>query len=487
MLSIFTDYPIIILILEILYLIGIIFLSIKIIFDTNTVSKTLAYLLVIIFVPVIGVIIYFLFGINFQKNKFYHFKIRRNKEIYKRIELLSIDLHKSATENFPPDFHSSYNTINFLYESSRSILTQGNQVEILFNGEEKFPKLKAALKLAKHHIHLEYYIFENDKIGNEIADILIKKAHEGVVVRFLYDDFGSRKIGKKLIRKLKDAGVQACPVNKIHFKPLANRLNYRDHRKIVIIDSQRVFTGGINVSDRYINPNPKVYWRDTHLFIQGNAGLYFQYMFMTNWIFATESSIGNMMEYFRATTRPQGNKFVQIAPSGPDIKPSIMMSTTLAIYEAKKRIYITTPYFIPVMPILIAIKTQALAGLDIKFLVPRDGDSKLVNAAAYSYYEELLNAGVKIYFYKKGFVHAKTMIIDDYFSSVGTANMDVRSQELNFEVNTHVYDFETNRKLYLAFLEDLKHSTEVTYKEWKKRSRTKVFFEQAARLFSPLL
>lgn len=487
MIEFFSEHPIILLVLEILYLIGIAFLSVKIIFDTNTVSKTLAYLLLIIFVPIIGVVIYFLFGINFQKNKFYHFKINRNKEIYNRIQLLSQDLHNQAKENFPKDFHPSYNTINFLFESSRSILTDKNHVEILFNGEEKFPKLKTALKNAEHHIHLEYYIYENDQIGNEIIDILIQKVQEGVKVRFLYDDFGSRKIGKKQIEKLRDAGVEVSPVNKIRFKLLANRINYRDHRKIVVIDGLHVFTGGINVSDRYINPNPNIFWRDTHVYIRGNAGLYFQYLFLTNWIFATEKPVENIIEYFRATQKDIGNKFIQTAPSGPDIKPSIMMSTTLAIYEARKRIYITTPYFIPVAPILIAIKTQALAGLDIRFLVPRDGDSKLVNAAAYSYYEELLNVGVKIYFYNKGFVHAKTMIIDDYFSSIGTANMDVRSQELNFEVNTHVYDKETNQKLHLSFLEDLKNSDEITLEEWKKRSKLKMFFEQAARLFSPLL
>jgi len=488
MIEFFSEYPILLWLLEIAYVIGIIFLSIKIILDTQNVSKTLGYLLLIIFVPIIGIIIYFLFGVNFRKNKFYNFKIQKNKQVYEKIRSFAATLHKNTIKNTAsPLLKNSLNTIQFLFNASQSIITQGNQVELLFNGENKFPKLFKVLKAAKHHIHLEYYIFNDDKIGNQLAEILIEKAKEGVIVRFLYDDFGSRKMKKKFLAKLKKAGIQICPVNKIKFKLLANRINYRDHRKIVIVDGKHVFTGGINVADRYINPNKDKFWRDTHVYIKGNAALYFQYLFMTNWVFAIEKYIPNASSYFIKSPQNFGNKLVQAASSGPDIKPSIMLSTTSSIYEAKKRIYITTPYFIPVAPILNALKSQALAGIDIRLLVPKTGDSKLVNAAAFSYYEELLKNGVRIFFYEKGFIHAKTMLIDDYFSSIGTANMDVRSQELNFEVNTHIYDKEINNKLCEMFFEDLENSKEVSYPEWIQRSSTKIFFEHFARLFSPLL
>ena len=181
------------------------------------------------------------------------------------------------------------------------------------------------------------------------------------------------------------------------------------------------------------------------------------------------------------------DKYVQVAASGPDMKPTIMLTTISAIYEAKKRIYITTPYFIPVESVLQALKTQALSGVDVRLLVPRTGDSILVNAAAYSYYEEILKEGVRVYFYDKGFVHSKTMLIDDHFSSIGTANMDVRSHELNFEVNTYIYDRAINQKLYEVFLEDIKGSQEIYYEEWLSRSKPKMFLEHLARLFSPLL
>ncbi|HLS31225.1 MAG TPA: cardiolipin synthase [Flavobacteriaceae bacterium] len=487
MTAFFADYPYLILAIQIAYAIGIIFLSIKIIMDTRNVSKTLGYLMVIFFLPIIGVMIYFLFGVNFQKNKFYDVKVKQNEEVYDKIENLATKAHQSTIKKLPNPIQNSVNTINFLFKASHSVITSGNKVELLFNGEEKFPKVFEILKQAKHHIHLEYYIYENDKIGNELADLLIKKARQGVVVRFLYDDFGSSKIGKSLLKKLQEGGVQTSPVNKIHFKPLANRINYRDHRKIIIVDSKHIFTGGINVADRYINTSSDNFWRDTHLYLQGDAALYFQYLFITNWIFAIKKEIPDLPKYFEQFDETFGDKFVQVAPSGPGIKPCIMMSTTFSIYEAKERIYITTPYFIPVESILIALKSQALAGVDVRLLVPKTGDSKLVNGAAYSYYEELLRNGVRIFFYEKGFVHAKTMLIDNHFSSVGTANMDVRSQELNFEVNTHIYDKTINQKLYQAFMADLKNSTETSYQEWRQRSKTKIFFEHLARLLSPLL
>jgi cardiolipin synthase len=487
MLPSFNHFSGLLVVFEIIYLIGALLLSAKIIMDTKTASKALAYLMLIIFLPVVGVIIYFVFGVNYRRNRFFRFKIVRNEDVYQRVNKFLFAYHQSTLEVLPDDARSFQNTINFLFTSSHSTLTAGNHVEVLVNGEEKFPRVMGIVARAKHHIHIEYYIFENDKIGNCMADLLIKKAREGVEVRFLYDAFGSRKLGNKFLEKLQNAGVMVAPVNKIRFKILANRLNYRDHRKIIIVDGQHVFTGGINVSDRYINPNKGKYWRDTHVYIRGNGAFYFQYLFLANWIFAVEAHIKNMEIYFKLSDECYGNKFVQVASSGPDVKPAIMLSTASSIYQAKNRIYITTPYFIPVDTVLDAIKTQALAGLDVRLLVPRLGDSVMVNAAAYSYYGELLRNGVRIFFYEKGFVHAKTMLMDDCFSVIGTANMDVRSQELNFEVNTLIYDKEINRRLCDIYLADLAESTEIKLDKWKKRPKVNVFFEHLARIFSPII
>ncbi|MNU13586.1 putative cardiolipin synthase YwiE [compost metagenome] len=432
------QFPYILVGIEVLYFAGVFFLAAKIIIDTKTTSKTLAYLMLIVFLPFVGIIIYFVFGVNYRKNKFYTFKIEGNEEVFQKILKFVKETHYTTLNSRKDELDHFITTINFLYHSGYSPLTQENEVEVLVNGEEKFSKVFEVIRKAKHHIHLEYYIYENDDIGNKLADLLVLKAKDGVVVRFLYDDMGSGKIGKKLLNRLKEAGVEVSPVNKITFRVFANRVNYRDHRKIIIVDGKEVFTGGINVSDKYINPNSKQYWRDIHLYIKGNGAFYFQFLFLSN-------------------------------------------------LSAKEKVYIVTPYFIPVETVLNAIKQVALSGLDVRLMVPRSGDSVIVNAAAYSYYEELLENNVRIFFYKKGFIHAKTMVIDDNFSCVGTANMDVRSQELNFEVNTLIFDKEVNQKLQNVFLADIDDCDEIILNEWKKRPKHKVFFEHLARLLSPLI
>lgn len=482
----FDQFPYILVGLEVLYLIGIIFLAGKIIMDTRNTSKTLAYIMLIIFLPVVGIIIYFVFGVNYRKNKFYTFKIERNEQVYEAVSAYIKETHDKTLENHNEEIDQFLTTVNFLYNAGHSPLSQGNHAEVLINGEGKFEKVFEVLEKAVHHIHLEYYIYDNDEIGNRLADLLIKKAGEGVIIRFLYDDMGSGKIGKKLLKRLKTGGVEVSPVNKITFRLLANRVNYRDHRKIIIVDGAEVFTGGINVSDKYINPNPQQYWRDVHLYMKGEAAFYFQFLFFSNWIFATEK-IPEISQLYFKKSKEEGTSLIQTAASGPDTKPSIMLSTSSAVLSAKKRIYIVTPYFIPVETVLNAIKQAAVSGVDVRLMVPKSGDSVIVNAAAYSYYEELMQNNVKIFFYKKGFIHAKTMIIDDNFSSVGTANMDVRSQELNFEVNALVFDKKINEKLQDLFHEDMNDCEEISLVSWRKRPKYKVFFEHLARLLSPLI
>lgn len=480
-------YPYLIMGLQVLYFAGILMLSVKIIMDTKTTSKTLAYLLLIIFLPVVGVLIYFFFGVNYRKNKFYNFKIVRNEKIYDEIKQFTQSSSDSVLAKHSQLLERYRSTFAFLNQATHSPLTDNNYVEVIKNGEAKFPKVLEAVKRAKHHIHLEYYIYESDNIGTQLGDLLIEKAKEGIIIRFLYDDLGSGKLSKDFISKLKNAGIEVAPVNKINFRIFANRANYRDHRKMIIIDGREVFTGGINVSDKYINDGKSaLYWRDTHLYLKGSGAFYFQYLFLSNWVFATEKVPQLSRDYFDYQDFT-GNQIVQVAASGPDSKPAIMMSTVSAIFAAKEKIYITTPYFIPVESVLQALKQMAISGVDIRLLVPAKGDSLIVNSAAFSYYQELLEVGIKIYFYEKGFVHAKTMIVDNDLSIIGTANMDIRSQELNFEVNTLVYDSEINKEMTSLFMNDLQDSKRINLEDWKKRPKIKIFFEHLARLFSPLL
>jgi len=333
---------------------------------------------------------------------------------------------------------------------------------------------------------MEYYIFENDNIGNQIKEILIQKAAAGVKVLFIYDDFGSRGIRDGFVRELREGGVEAFPFYKIWFIALSNRTNYRDHRKIIVIDGCIGFVGGINVSDRYINPT-KPYWRDTHVMIKGPGVYYLQYLFICDWNFCSGKKLPIIPEYF-CSTKTKGKAIVQIAASGPDSdNPIIMFSLMQTISMAKEELLITSPYFIPGDTILNAICAAAMSGVKIKLLVPLKSDSALVNAAARSYYNEILEAGAEIYLYKKGFVHAKTMVADGQLAIIGTANMDHRSFELNFEVNSMIYDTAIAQQLKQAFLNDLKDSVQINAKTWAKRTLFRQLPEKLCRLFSPLL
>jgi cardiolipin synthase len=362
-------------------------------------------------------------------------------------------------------------------------------VKLLLNGEEKFPEVLEAIRNAKHHIHIEYYIYEWDEIGEQVAELLIQKANEGVKVRFIYDDFGSPNIKKKTEERMRKAGIEIYPFQKVHFYLLANRLNYRNHRKIIVIDGQIGFTGGINVSDKYINNGShKLFWRDTHLRIDGPGVFYLQYLFLTDWNFCSGKVLAPEKFHFSVPTDSKDDCFLQVAASGPDsVQPSILFSLLQAIYLARKEILITTPYFIPGDSILQALRIAALSGLSVKLLVPGVADSRLVNAASKSYYEDLLCAGVDIYMYQKGFVHAKTLVADGILSIIGTANMDLRSFELNFEVNVMLYDRKFSEQLRTVFFKDLEDAEKIDKDAWCQRPAYNQLPERIARLFSHVL
>jgi cardiolipin synthase len=298
----------------------------------------------------------------------------------------------------------------------------------------------------------------------------------------------------KFVKEMKGAGVEAYPFNRIRFVPLANRLNYRNHRKIIVVDGHCGFLGGINISDRYINDErygkkkKKVYWRDTHLRIQGPGVQYLQYLFFCDWNFCSAQKLQPDEIYFDVRKHPEGRESVQIAACGPDSPMStIMLSLLKAISLARKEILITTPYFIPGETIINALKVAALGGVSVKILAPGVSDSRLVNAAAWSYFDDLLRAGVEIYLYWKGFIHVKTMVVDNQISILGTANMDYRSFDLNFEVNAVVYGVKLAEELRGTFFKDLAHSQQINPDVWRQRPKYKQLPEKVARLLSPLL
>ncbi len=480
------------LLLQIFYILLVILVCLRVLYDTRSSTKALAYILFIIFVPIAGMIFYFSFGINYRKRKLYSKKIVEDEPLRKRMKSKMMAYSKSISDSGLVS--DSYQNLNeFTLRTGNSPLTANNKVKLLINGEEKFPELLKALEHAKSHIHIEYYIYENDVTGNAVADLLIKKAQEGVEVRFMYDDFGSHALGKAFIKRLQDAGVQTSPFYKILWYALANRLNYRNHRKIVIIDGTIGFVGGINMSDKYrndLNGKDHLFWRDTHLMINGQATSYLQYLFVGDWNFCSTSRLEYDTNYFPDLTDQDSleDDVVQIAASGPDsTEPVIFYSLLEAISSAKKNIYITSPYFIPGESLMDALIIAIKSGLDVKIIIPGISDSKMVNAAASAYYTELLQYGAQIYKYNKGFVHAKTMVIDDDLAIVGSANMDYRSFDLNFEVNAMVYSKKIAKQLTQAFEIDLTFSEQIDGSQWLNRPKYILLWEKTVRLLSPFL
>jgi cardiolipin synthase len=481
------------LIFEVVYVLILILVCLRIIYDTRTNTKTLAYLLLTIFLPVIGIVFYFSFGINYRKRKMYSKKLLLDDTLRARLKNDIFRYSQSILYAAEPGIQYNRELAVLLLKDIVSPLTANNDVKILVNGENKFPEVLRAIAEAKDHIHIEYYIYEDDEIGHTLEQLLIRKAQEGVVVRFIYDDFGSRSIRRSIVRRLKAGGVKVFPFYKIVFLALANSLNYRNHRKIIVIDGKTAFVGGINISDRYINKagdQNKLFWRDTHLRIDGPGVYYLQYLFMCDWNFCAKDQLQPDHQFFPLPflLPEKGKKLVQIAASGPDSDmPTILYSMLQAINLATREVLITTPYFIPGESLLDALMIASLSGLSVKLLVPDTSDSLIVDAAARSYYDDLLAAGVEIYLYKKGFIHAKTMVTDRKVAIIGTANMDYRSFDLNFEVNAIVYDNEIGRELADLFYADLEHSEKIIHQEWKNRPWYKLLFEKTVRLISPLM
>ena len=485
--------------LTISYIVGAI-ISMSIILENRDPARTVTWLLIFILLPGIGLVIYAILGRNMRKRKLFKTQklassIREGKifenleriEEIANIEQSTINTNQLLNENI--EDYSKKRVISLLLNTGKLPFTTNNKVSVYIDGNQKFKNLLEDIKNAKNHIHLEYFIIKDSEIGRELKDLLIKKSNEGVKIRILYDDVGCWRFWfyRKFFNEMKENGIEIVAFLPAKFPLTGGKLNYRNHRKIAIIDGKIGYTGGINIGDEYMGKNKKFgYWRDTHIKIEGTSVYMLQMIFLTDWYYTTKEIITED-KYFPSPQRC-GNSMVQIIASGPDSDwESIRYAYFSAICQAKKSIYIETPYFIPDESILIALKSAALSGVDVRIVFPKIADHKMVNNASYSYFDDILKSGGKVYLYTKGFIHSKIMTIDDKIASTGSANMDLRSFMLNFEINAFIYDKKIVERMNKDFFEDLNSSEELTLDEFSKRKLGKKVRESIARLFSPIL
>lgn len=457
-----------------------------IILEKRSPFKTAAWILVLILIPIFGVVFYLVFGQEYRKRKMFSRKgLRSLKEMRK---LVAEQLKEISSKQLEPriELQEHAKTIRLLLNNSDSLITTGNQLELLIDGQQTFDAIFKAISAARHHIHLEYYIFSDDKIGNQLKDLLIKKQIEGVEVRIIFDDVGSWKLKKKFIEEIRNKGIEIHPFMEVRFPRFTSRVNYRNHRKIIVIDSKTAFIGGINIADRYIDGTPKLGpWRDTHLQITGDAAAYLQLIFIADWYFVSHQNLYGP-DYFPNLTKANGIP-VQIAATGPDYDwEGIAQAFSSAITNARNKVYLVTPYLMPPPALLFALQTAALSNIDVRIIIPEKSDARMSKWASFSYVEKLLEAGVRIFFYQKGFIHSKYMLVDDTFSTIGTSNFDFRSFETNFEANAFIYSQKFTEKLEQHFWDDLQNSKEITLKDWQKRGWLYKLREALAHIVSPM-
>jgi cardiolipin synthase len=467
---------------------NILFAILLVFFERRNPTSTWLWIMVLTFLPGIGFILYLFIGQDLSKKRL--FKIKEEEDYCFRD--LALDQEEQIGNDQykyrDPNYIKYEDLIKMHLVSSESFFTQDNDVYIYFDGNEKFEALLESIKSAKQYIHLQYYIFKSDGLGRKVIDALCEKAKEGIEVKLLVDGMGGRKLSKKYIHKIKESGGEVG----IFFPPfvplISLRINYRNHRKICIIDGKEAFIGGFNVGDEYIGLSKKFgFWRDTHIKIKGSAISSLQWRFFLDWRFATGKEITQCQTYL-AQEDELGNTGIQIVSSGPDSKwPSVKDGYLKMISNAREKIYIETPYFIPDDSIFEALKLAGLSGLDVRVMIPCKPDHPFVYWASMSYIGELLQAGVRFYTYERGFLHSKVILMDDFVSSVGTANLDIRSFKLNFEVNAFLYDESINLKLTDKFIDDLQYCKEITLEEYRNRSQIVKIKESFSRLLSPIL
>ena len=465
------------------------FLAILIVFfERRNPTSVWAWLLILFFIPGVGFILYLFFGQDLRRKKMFKEK-EVEDDVQKRIYMQQHNVSGKEFESLHPQLDSFRDMVHFHVKSNNAFFSSNNRVQILVDGDEKFKKLKQSIKNAKKYIHMEYYIIRNDALGKEIVELLAKKATEGVEVKLLYDGMGCIWLPRKFFNPIVKAGGQVSAFFPPFIPYINLRMNFRNHRKICIVDGQEGFVGGLNIGIEYLGLSKKFgHWRDTHLYIQGNSVDGLQERFILDWNFSSiQNKIIDRKPYF--PSKPQvGKTGIQIVSSGPDSKwHGIKNGFLKMIMEAEKNIYIQTPYFVPDDSILESLKVAALSGVDVRVMIPNKPDHIFVYWASLSYVAELLQAGARCYTYEEGFIHCKTMMVDGKVNTIGTANMDIRSFKLNFEVNAFMYDPKVTQKLEEIFLNDIKNSEEITMESYSKRSYWIRFKESISRLLSPIL
>ena len=474
--------------ISLIYIVNICMAMIVIFLERKDPTATLAWVLVLLIFPGFGFLLYLLLAQNFSRKQLFIMKVYAKKTFgdYIKVQKELFSTGGLVFNDKNIEIYKDLIKMNLFYYGFS--YTQNNEIVIYTDGERKFQELFNSLENAKDHIHMEYYIIRNDDLGNKLLNLLSKKAKEGVEVRLLYDSVGGRQISKDKIEKLKNSGVKVA----VFFSstiPFVNfKINYRNHRKIVVIDGIVGFVGGFNVGNEYMGLNNKIgYWRDTHLKISGDAVIDLQTRFFLDWSHASKQELMFLPKYF-PDNRIQGKVGIQIISSGPDKSDEVIKSNYVKmINSAKKSILIQTPYFIPDASVFEAIKIAAASGVDVRIMIPCKPDHPFVYWATYWYCGGLLKYGVKVYIYEYGFLHAKTLVIDGTVASVGTANFDVRSFKLNFECNAIIYDTKTSQMLYDIFTDDLNYSMELTRELYLERGILIRFKESVCRLLAPLL
>ncbi|MCI2228338.1 cardiolipin synthase [Polaribacter sp. MSW13] len=452
-------------------------------------TKTLAWLLAIFTVPVGGMLFYFVLGRNRRKNKFYTSK--KNKEIlqyYAKNDNSYNSLSNNKNTSTLASIKTHIKIVKLITKGSKFPPTNGNELLPLKNGKATFKAILKSLEEAEKFIHIQYYIFEEGDLAEKFKSILIQKAKAGVEVRFLYDALGSRALSNTYINSLKSEGIEVYSFLPMKLGKLLSSINYRNHRKIIIVDGITGFTGGINVSDKYITGDPILgNWYDMHLQLKGPIVNNLQAVFAIDWSFASSTNhLLNPKYIIKHLT--VGKSIAQIVASGPDSDFSSVQQLYFSIINsAKKYVYITNPYIIPGEAILEALQVTAMSGVDVRLLLSTNSDSFLVKWNVQSYFEGLLEAGVKIFLYPDGFLHSKVIVSDDALTSIGTANLDIRSFEQNYEVNALIYDSKISTELKQDFLIDCAKSSEINYQKYLKRPKTDRLKEGIAKIFSPVL
>ncbi|WP_426449834.1 cardiolipin synthase [Paenibacillus sp. S-38] len=448
--------------------------------------KALAWLFILFVIPVIGFVMYYFLAKEYRQRR----KVRRRglglvhdlRQIGKRMKAAEPQIEEEHLEGWihEPRLFALLNNI------PGAMITIQNEVHVLTNADETYPEMLEAIEGAQKHIHFEFYTIRDDLIGRRFQELLIRKARMGVQVRCIFDGIGSYHLPNRFIAELKDAGCEVYMFLPALIAFFDKRINYRNHRKIIVIDGIVGFLGGLNIGDEYLGGNHELgFWRDTHLRLEGDSVYSLQRTFIRDWRFVSGERLSESVYYPEHECR--GRKPAQVIASGPDAHWDAVLEMFFgAVTTAKRRIFITTPYFVPDASLLMGLKAAAISGIDVRIIYPEKPDSRIVNYASLSYLEELLQAGVRFFAYQKGFVHAKVMIIDGLLATVGTANMDMRSFYNNFELNAVLFDKETIHRLEDDFIEDLKSCKEIKLEEFEQRSRWQKGKEVLARLVSPL-